>query len=177
MENALQIPKVVGDVLGMMAFAVLLGLGRIWYAKKGKNISNVLFGGMIGAAACYLIAAVSPIPTVSMVACMITGLCTSMLWPGTLFLMEEKFPNPGVTAYALMAAGGEFGGSVAPQMMGAVVDLVSASRWAETVGNTLSLSVEQVGMKVGMLTAAIFPLIGIALLVYMRKYFRKKALR
>ena len=174
MENALQIPKVLGDILGMAAFAILLGLGRTLYAKHGKNISAVLLAGMIGAAACYLIAGLSPIPVISMLACVLTGLCTSMLWPGTLILMEEKFPNPGVTAYALMAAGGDFGGSVAPQLLGVVVDTVAASDWAAKLGAALSLSAEQVGMKAGMLTAMVFPLLGIALLMYIRKYFAKR---
>lgn len=173
-ENALQIPKMLGDVLGMALFAILLGLGRIIYAKRGKNISNALLYGMIGAAVCYLVAVLSPVPILSMLACVLTGLCTSMLWPGTLILMEEKFPNPGVTAYALMAAGGDFGASVAPQTLGAVVDLVTESSWAGSLGAVLSLSAEQVGMKVGMLVASLFPLAGIALLVYLRKYFQKK---
>lgn len=172
-ENALHIPKAVGDILGLTLFAILLGLGRTWYAKYGKNISTVLLCGMVGATACYLVAGLSTIPVISMLACVLMGLCTSMLWPGTLIMMEEKFPNPGVTAYALMAAGGDFGGSVAPQMLGAVVDAVSASDWAQKLGETLSLSAEQVGMKTGMLAAAVFPLLGIGLLICIKKYFRK----
>lgn len=171
MENALQLPKVLGDILGMALFAILLGLGRTFYARYGRNISAVLLGGMIGATACYLIAGLSTNLVISVLACVLTGLCTSMLWPGTLILMEEASPNPGVTAYALMAAGGDFGGSVAPQMLGAVVDAVSASDWAARLGTAFSLSVEQIGMKVGMLTAAIFPLLGVVLVIYMRKCF------
>lgn len=173
MENALHIPKIIGDVLGMASFAVLLGLGRTLYAKYGKNISNVLLFSMTGAAACYLVAGLSANVIVSMIACILTGLCTAMLWPGTLILMEEKFPHPGVTAYALMAAGGDFGGSVAPQLLGAVVDTVSASEWAGNLSGTLSLSVEQIGMKAGMLTAALFPIIGVVLLMFIKKYFKK----
>ena len=173
MENALQLPKVLGDILGMALFAILLGLGRTFYARYGRNISAVLLGGMIGATACYLIAGLSTNLVISVLACVLTGLCTSMLWPGTLILMEETSPNPGVTAYALMAAGGDFGGSVAPQMLGAVVDAVSASDWAARLGTAFSLSVEQIGMKVGMLTAAIFPLLGVVLVTYMRKCFAK----
>lgn len=169
MENALQIPKMLGDILGMALFAILLGLGRTVYAKYGKNISSVLLYGMTGALVCYLLAGLSTNAIVAMLACVLTGLCTSMLWPGTLILMEEKFPNPGVTAYALMAAGGDFGGSVAPQMLGAVVDAVAASSWAPDLATKLSLSPEQLGMKVGMLTAAIFPLVGMFLLIYIKK--------
>ncbi len=173
MENALNIPKVTGDILGMAVFAILLGLGRTAYAKYGKNISNVLLFGMAGALVCYLTAGLVPNAIVATFACVLTGLCTSMLWPGTLILMEEKFPNPGVAAYALMAAGGDLGGSIAPQMLGAVVDAVSESRWAESFAPTISITTEQLGMKVGMLTAAIFPLLGIGVIAVILKTFKK----
>lgn len=172
-ENALGISKVTGDILGMALFAVCLGVGRTAYAKKGKNITSVLIGGMAGALLCYLIAGLSPHPTAAMVACVLTGLYTSMLWPGTLILMEEYFPNPGVAAYALMAAGGDFGGSIAPQMLGAVVDAVSQSSWAASFAPTVSVTTEQLGMKVGMLTASIFPLLGLVVLAVIVKKFKK----
>ena len=174
MENALNIPKIVGDVAGMALFGVLLGLGRTLYAKYGKNISKVLLGSMAGAAVCYLTAGISSNVILSMLACILTGLCTAMLWPGTLILMEEKFPNPGVAAYALMAAGGDFGASVAPQLLGIIVDKVTISEWAIRLSSSVSLTPEQIGMKTGMLTAALFPILGVALLLFMRKYFKKK---
>lgn len=173
-ENALQIPKMLGDILGMAAFAVLLGLTRTWYAKKGKNISKVLLISMGGALFCYLVAGLSLNPFAAMAACIVTGIFTAMLWPGTLILMEESFPNPGVAAYALMAAGGDFGASIAPQMLGVIVDTVSSSKWAVDFAPTLSLTAEQLGMKVGMLVAAIFPLIGVMVLLYTVNTFRKK---
>ena len=96
-----------------------------------------------------------------------------MLWPGTLIFMEEVTPAPGVAAYALLAAGGDFGASIAPQMLGIVVDTVAESEWGLSLAQTLSLTGEQVGMKVGMLTAAIFPIIGVILLLFMGRYFKK----
>ena len=173
MENALHISKPLGDIFGMALFAVLLGVVRTWYAKYGRNISKVLLLSMIGATACYLVAGLSQSVIFSFLACVLTGCCTSMLWPGTLILMEEKIPNPGVAAYALMAAGGDFGASVAPQLLGVIVDQVSASHWAKQLGAAVSLSAEQIGMKVGMLTASLFPLLGIFLLIFIRKYFTK----
>lgn len=173
MENALGIAKITGDILGMALFAVLLGAGRTAYAKYGKNITSVLLFGMIGSFVCYLVAGLSPNSVLAMLACILTGLFTSMLWPGTLILMEEKFPAPGVAAYALMAAGGDFGGSIAPQMLGAVVDAVSQSGWAASLAPNLSITTEQLGMKTGMLTAAIFPLLGIVVLAIIVKTFKK----
>ena len=175
MENAIGLPKMVGDTLGLASFALLLALTRSLYAKYGKNIFKMLLFGMAGSVICYFVAGISTNVFTSIAACMITGICTSMLWPGTLILMEEKFPNPGVAAYALMAAGGDFGASVAPQGLGIVVDTVAASSWAVGFGEKLGLSTEQVGMKVGMLLATVFPLLGIAVLLYIRKYFSKKA--
>ncbi len=174
MENALKIPKVTGDILGMTTFAILLGLGRTWYANYGKNIAGVLLFGMAGAFVCYIVAGLCTNVIISMIACVLVGLFTSMLWPGTLILMEEKFTGIGVTAYALMAAGGDFGASVAPQLLGIVVDTVSASEWAGALGVAAAMTPEQIGMKTGMLTAAIFPLLGVALLLYMKKYFAKR---
>ncbi len=173
MENALDISKTVGDILGMAVFAMLLGLGRTLYAKYGKNISNVLLCGMAGSVVCYLIAGLSDNVILSFLACILTGMCTSMLWPGTLILMEEKIPAPGVAAYALMAAGGDFGASVAPQMIGVVVDKVAESEAALSLSTTLSMSVEQISMKAGMLTAAIFPVIGVFLILFIKRYFNK----
>lgn len=174
MESALKLPKAMGDTLGLVTFGLLLALTRTLYARFGKNIFPILLSGMGGALVCYLLAGLSSGAGVAMVACMLTGVCTSMLWPGTLILMEEKFPNPGVAAYALMAAGGDFGSSVAPQGLGIVVDAVAASPWAAELGARLSLSAEQVGMKAGMLMAALFPLLGLIVLVYMHRFFTKK---
>lgn len=172
-ESALQIPKALGDILGIALFAVLLGFTRTWYAKYGKNIHRFLLCSMCGAVVCYLIVALSPNAVVSLIACVLMGITTSMLWPGMLIYMEEKILNPGVVGYALMAAGGDFGASVAPQMLGIVVDNVSASGWATDLGAMFSLSPEQIGMKAGMLLAALFPAVGVLMLLYIRRYFKK----
>ncbi len=174
MENALGISKTLGDILGMAVFAVLLGLGRILHARYGWNILNVLLAGMAGAAVCYLVAGLSTNVAVSFFACILTGLCTSMLWPGSLIFMEERISGVGVAAYALMAAGGDFGASVAPQLLGVIVDRVQVSEWAIARAAREAASVEEIAMKTGMLTAAIFPLLGVAVLLFMKRHFRKR---
>ena len=173
MENALNIPKSYGDIFGMALFAILLGLGRTLYAKYGKNITNALLISMAGSVVCYLTAGLSGNVILSFIACVLTGCCTSMLWPGTLIMMEEKIPNAGVVAYALMAAGGDFGASVAPQLMGIIVDNVSVSDWAVNLSETMAVSPEQLGMKTGMLIAAVFPILGTVLLMYIKKTLKK----
>ena len=173
MENALGISKVVGDILGVAMFAILLGIARISYAKFGKNITRTLLISMIGTAICYIVVALSPNVTVAFAACIMTGFCASMLWPGTLIMMEEKIPHAGVAAFALMAAGGDLGASLAPQLLGVVVDKVSAMDFAINLGNKLNVSAEQIGLKIGMLTTALFPIIGIIIVLIIMKYFKK----
>ena len=173
MESALHIEKTVGDILGMAMFAVLLGAARLAYANFGKNIIRVLVLGMSGAVLCYVVAGLSSNVIVAFAACILTGLCTSMLWPGSLIMMEENIPDAGVAAFALMAAGGDFGSSVAPQLMGVVVDNVSASAFAQRLALNSNLTVEQIGMKTGMLVTAIFPLVGTVLVVAAARYFKK----
>ena len=172
-ENALHLDKSLGNILGMAMFAILLGLARVTYARFGKNITAILLFGMLGAVACYLCAGLSNNAVIVLVACAMTGLFTSMLWPGALILMEEKLPGIGVAAYALMASGGDLGASVAPQLMGVVVDRVSSAAFAAELGGRLGLSAEQVGMKAGMLVSAIFPILGTALLLVVMRYFKR----
>ena len=173
MENALHIDKAIGDLVGMAAFAVLLGLTRITYAKFGKNIFRMLTVGMIGAAVCYLVVAFSSHPIPALAACVLTGIFTSMLWPGALIMMEENVTGVGVAAYALMASGGDLGASVAPQLMGIVTDAVSASDLGLRLAGQLGLSAEQVGLKAGMLVCSLFPILGIAVLLFTVHFFKK----
>lgn len=173
-KKALNIPKIWGDIGGMALFALLIGLTRSLYAKNGKNISRVLLCGMFGATICYLIVAFSNSAPITLIACVSVGMFTAMLWPGTLIFMEEQFPAIGVAAYALLAAGGDSGASVAPQLVGLIVDKVSLSNWAIILSERLSLSVEQIGLKAGMFVAALFPLVGIFVLIYTKKFFANK---
>jgi hypothetical protein len=74
--------------------------------------------------------------------------------PALLKAAEEKITGLGVAAYALLAAGGDLGASVVPQLLGIVSD--------------------NLDMRAGMLSAAIFPLCGIVLILFIKKYFIKK---
>ena len=168
LEMALGIPKIWGDIFGVAVFSAMLGLGRSLYGKYGKRVEKILLLGAIGACACYLVAALCPIPFIGLLACALTGLCASMLWPGSLIVGSERFPTSGVFIFAMMAAGGDLGASVGPQLLGIVADTVAASAFGADLAATLSLTAEQVGMKAGMLIGALFPLC--AILVYVKLY-------
>ncbi len=159
LEVALGIPKVWGDIFGVALFAAALGFGRTLYSKIGKNAPRVLFLGSVGAVLCYLIAALSPFAVLGLLACALTGFCVSMLWPGSLIVASDRFPTGGVLIYALMAAGGDLGASVAPQLVGIVADASMKASWSLALAQKLGISIDALGMKLGMLVGVIFPVV------------------
>lgn len=173
LEAALGIDKVWGDVFGVALFAVMLGLGRTLYAKMGKNIARVLFVGAIGATVCYLVAAISNIAVIGLIACAFTGFCVSMMWPGSILIASDKYPTAGVFIYALMAAGGDLGASVGPQLVGSVTDIALKNQRLISLAQGLALTPEQLGMKLGMLLGMLFPLIAIVIFGVFVKHKKK----
>ncbi len=173
LEQALGIPKVWGDVFGVTLFSVMLGLGRSLYGKIGKHVGRVLFLGSIGAAVCYFTAAVTAFPIVGLLACAFTGFCVSMLWPGSLIVASDRFPAGGVFIYAMMAAGGDLGASVGPQLIGVITDAAMRNEALISAAQNLNLLPEQLGMKIGMLVGMLFPLAAIPLYYRVWKPRRK----
>ena len=159
LEGALGIPKVVGDALGVALFSLMLGTGRTLYTKFGSGVERFLYWGSIGAAGCYLTAALCPVPAVGLMACALVGLCTSLLWPGTLIVAAERIPKGGVVMYALLAAGGDLGSSVIPQLIGMITDA--------SIGRLPGG--EQTGMRLGMLLGALCPILA----AFIFRKFRK----
>ncbi len=174
LEQALSIPKIWGDIFGVAVFSLALGLGRTLYSKYGRNIEKIMLLSFTGASVCYLIAAISPYPILGLIACAMTGLCTAMLWPGTLILGAEKFPLGGVALYAILAAGGDLGASVGPQAVGIITDAVISLPTAHIIAQKLGIMPEQLGMKVGMLSGMLFPLMGT--IIFILKFSKKRRL-
>lgn len=174
LELSLGLPKVWGDIFGVALFGVMLGLGRTLYAKFGKNISKVLLSGAVGAVICYFVAAVVCIDFIGLIACGLTGLCTSMMWPGSLIAASDRFPDAGVFIYAFMAAGGDLGASLGTQAVGLVTDLTLKIPFTEKIAETLSITSEQLGMKLGLLVGMLFPLIGLFIYYRIMQWYKNK---
>ncbi len=175
LEQAMGVSKVWGDVFGVALFGMMMGVGRTLYAKIGKNITKVLVYCGVGASICYLTAVFSSQPVIGLAACALTGLCVSMMWPGSLIVGSDHFPTGGVFMFAFMAAGGDLGASVGPQLVGMITDAVIASPAMLERAAALSLSPEQLGMKVGMLAASAFPILSIFVYTILHKISVKKA--
>lgn len=174
LEAAFGIKKALGDIFGVAMFAAALGLGRTLFSKIGKHASRALLLGAIGATLCYLTAALSPFAFVGLIGCALTGFCVSMLWPGSLIIASDYFPNGGVLIFALMAAGGDLGASFGPQLVGVITDFAIANPAILSFGHSLGLTGEQIGMKIGILIGALFPILGIPVYAHFRKHDKQK---
>ncbi len=169
LEKALLIPKFYGDIFGVALFSVMLGLGRSLYAKYGQNMAKILLLGAVGASTCYLSAALFNNPIIGLLSCAFTGFCVSMMWPGSLVIASDKFASSGVFIYAIMASGGDLGASVGSQFVGVVTDMIIKNEKFMKLAEPLSLTSEQLGMKLGMLVGAVFPIVAIFVFYRMRK--------
>jgi MFS family permease len=144
-------------MLGLCGFAVMLGVGRLIFGLYGEriNINRVMIAGSLLAIACYVGVALSPYKWLSLVACGLTGLCVSLLWPGTLTEASAKLPTAGASMFALLAAGGDIGASFGPWITGVITD-ASASLPQGILGG-LAATPEQLGLRIGILSAALLP--------------------
>ena len=175
LEQSLKIPKVFGDIFGVAVFSLLLGIGRTLYSKIGKNIFRVLFFGAVGSTLCYWICAITPNPLVGLIACVLVGFFSSMMWPGTLLVAADRFPKSGVFIYAMMAAGGDLGASVVPQLMGTVTDIAMAHPEVLSLAQEIWFTPEQLGMRIGILITSLFPLLAVVLYACLWKMGREPA--
>ena len=165
-EGALGIDKIYGDIFGLTVFAIMLGLGRTLYGKYGKSPEKIMMISAFASIVTYLVAALSPLPIISLIACALTGLTASMLWPGTIIVGADRLPSAGVLIYALMAAGGDLGAAVGPQLVGSIADIIKLDT---ELAASLGLTPDALGMRVGMLVGTIFPILASIVFFYVYK--------
>ena len=145
-ESALGFSKGMGDLIGPCMFAVTMGLSRLLYGKFGHkiNLVNFMLGSGVLCLACYLLAALSSDPIIGLFGCVVCGFSVGIMWPGSISISSSRMPLGGTALFALLAMGGDLGGSIGPVMIGLIT------------GNA------EDNMKSGMLAATVFPIILIA---------------
>lgn len=119
-ETGLGVSKSLGDLLGPFAFAMLMGASRVIYALFSKKIKLRVFM-TVSCALCivsFLMAALSPIPLISLLGCALCGLSVGIMWPGTYSLAAKKLPGGGVRLFAMLAFAGDIGCLTGPTSAG-----------------------------------------------------------
>lgn len=176
-EKGLQIPKLFGDLLGPGLFALFMAIGRTIYGYLGDCLpikASMFVCGLL-CILTYLVTVFSPLPILALLSCSFCGFTVSLMWPGTFSLASAAFPRGGTMMFGLLAVCGDLGGSFGPWLAGKISDTV------QTTGRSLdfwagsSLDLEQIGLRSGLLAAALFPMLMVICLLLFR--VKKKAVR
>ena len=154
-ESGLKVSKTMGDLLGPCLFAVLMGSARVLYSKLSDKLplSKVMTASAGLCVISYLVAGLSPVPIISLLACAVCGFSVGIMWPGTFSLAAEKIPAGGTAMFALLALFGDTGCASGPALVGRMTTLL---------GNNLGK---------GLLFAVVFPVV---MIVCVAKIKREK---
>ena len=152
-ESGLGVTKVIGDLAGPAAFALMMGLSRTIYGVLGHRLDLTAFiaSSSVLCVAMYLTAALTTAPVLGLLACALTGFSVGIMWPGTFSMAADAMPGGGTLMFALLAVAGDLGCAGGP----AVVGLVASAN-----GDSL---------KTGLLFGSMFALVLLACVVAARK--------
>lgn len=123
-QQALGVSKVIGDLSGPCAFALFMGMGRMWYAMASKRVDfrKTLIVLSVICFICYITVAYCNIPWVSLVFCAICGFTVSISWPGIYSAGAREFPEGSSLMYSVFAMCGDTGCCLGPWVLGIVAD-------------------------------------------------------
>lgn len=121
-EKGLGISKTAGDLAGPLAFALLMGVSRLFYGKYGDRIhlERFMVYSCFLCILSYLGISLLPFPQLSLMACAVCGLSVGIMWPGTFSKASASLPKGGTAMFALLALGGDIGCSGGPTLVGMV---------------------------------------------------------
>ncbi len=155
-EMGLGITKTVGDLVGPLTFAVLMGTARVFYGKFGDkmDMDKFMTGSTMLCICAYLLTALSSLPIFSILGCALCGFSVGIMWPGTFSKASNMLPRGGTAMFALLALAGDLGCSSGPTVVGFVSGAAG--------GN----------LKVGILAAIAFPII-LLICLFANKKHRK----
>ena len=170
-EVGLGVSKTAGDLLGPCSFALCMAIGRFLFGKlaSGLKIENWLTAAFSLSALGFIIAAISPIPLISLAGFAICGFGVSILWPGICSLGAQKLHLGGSLMFSLFALAGDVGCTVGPDIIGLISDNYSGGFLDFLVGTDPVSS----GLRMGLLTAALFPLAAVFVSIVLSFVLRK----
>lgn len=143
-ETGLHVNKTLGDLFGPCFFCLLMGGARVLFSrtKSSFSLKRFFLYSCILCVIAYLIAALSPIPWIGLVACGICGLSVGIMWPGTYSIASLRCPEGGTRMFAFLALAGDIGCTSGPKLI--------------ELGATLN---PDMGIRAGLLLGTAFPVI------------------
>lgn len=157
-EAALGVDKTLGDILGPCAFALMMAVSRTYYGKRSEKMNLARFT-VFSCGLCvvaYVLAALAPVPLLSLIGCGLCGLSVGILWPGTYSRASAQLSGCGVSMFALLALGGDIGCLIGPSAAGQI------AAWCNGE------------LRYAFLFALIFPVIGAVVSVLLSRQSKNK---
>ncbi|HBI72505.1 MAG TPA: MFS transporter [Lachnospiraceae bacterium] len=174
-EKGLQVPKLVGDILGPGVFALFMAIGRTIYGYYGERLpmKGCLIGSSILCILTYLATVLTSNPFLSLLACSLTGLSVCLMWPGTFSLSSAAFPKGGTLMFGILAICGDLGCSTGPWIAGILSNRIQETGESLPLLTNRGFDLEQLGLRSGLLACTIFPvLMLLGLLAFRKKSFK-----
>jgi fucose permease len=136
--------------LALLGFSLAMTVGRLatMFLPKSVGAIPLMLICCVATAVLFPIASFAPNRGLAIAGCILVGLAGSCLWPTTLAVAADRYPQGGATMFALLGALGNFGGIFMPWLVGVVAD-----RW---------------GLNWGLASATICPIIMLFTLQSMR---------
>ena len=127
-ESGLGVEKAVGDIAGPCAFALLMGISRLLFAKLSDKMAleKMLLASSAVCIAGYLMIAFSSEAVTALIGCGVCGLAVGALWPGTCSMSAGSIKG-GTMMFALLALAGDIGCTTGPTLVGLVTDATDGS--------------------------------------------------
>ena len=152
-EAGLGITKTLGDLVGPMAFSILMGLSRVIYGKYGEkmDLDRFMKYSLVLCVASYLCISLVPNPMVEMIGCAVCGFSVGILWPGTFSKASASIKRGGTVLFAMLALAGDLGCSGGPTLVGFVSGMFENN------------------MRIGIFAAIIFPVLMLVSLLVAKK--------
>lgn len=155
-ETGLKVTKSLGDLLGACLFALFMFISRMWYgtAKKKPNITIAILIFSIVLAICYVFIVIQPSAIISLLFIALCGFFVGILWPGLYSVGGGIFVSGGAVMFSMLALGGDLGCAIGPLLVGFVANYSN--------------------IKIGILSATIFPVLLIIGMVLLIRLTREK---
>jgi len=155
-ERGLGYSKSTGGV-ALAVFSIAMGMGRYVVARivhRTGTIPLMMFSCMI-IFLLIIVGCFSPFAPIALAACVSVGLVVGCLWPSTLAVASDRFPDGGASLFAILAASGNVGCVLMPWLIGFIT--------------------EQSNPRYGLISTAVCPLLLVFLLMWMHHDVKKQS--
>ena len=177
-EIGLGVSKVIGDILGPASFAIFMGLSRLLFGVFGANLDlkkclSFCSGTLIIS---YIVIVLFQNPVISLIGFMMCGFSVGLMWPGVLSLTRKSILFAGPAMFGLLSLFGDIGCSLGPWIAGVVSEKTKNADFSRIIFFE-NLSSDSICLKVGILSAIVFPIVLFVTINFFWNNLNKKKVR